>query len=173
MLSTTLILTGGLFLIVALFFGISRAIQVLPILFFLMLIISLFGFILIQFYPIIIILLIIGFIAKKNSPTPKKRTTFYYKTYTQKDFEDMFKNQNGQSYSGSYQNNNFNYFESKEKYYKVLGVQEGATQEEIKKAYRELAKTHHPDKYSNADEKTREWHEKKFKEINEAYEKLK
>src|SRR5574344_720248 len=99
MLSTTLILTGGLFLIVALFFGINRAIKVLPILFFLMLIISFFGFVLIKFYPIILILLIIGFIAKRNSPTPKKRTTFYYKTYTQKDFEDMFRNQNGQSYS--------------------------------------------------------------------------
>jgi DnaJ-class molecular chaperone len=50
-------------------------------------------------------------------------------------------------------------------YYKILGVNRKATEEEIKKAYRKLAKTHHPDKNPNDKEA-----ENKFKEISEAYE---
>jgi len=46
-------------------------------------------------------------------------------------------------------------------YYKILGVAKGASEEEIKKAYRKLAHQHHPDKATGD--------EKKFKEINEAY----
>ncbi|WP_448587673.1 DnaJ C-terminal domain-containing protein [Thermocrinis sp.] len=48
-------------------------------------------------------------------------------------------------------------------YYKILGVDRKASQEEIKKAYRRLAKEWHPD--VNPDPKA----EEKFKEINEAY----
>lgn len=48
----------------------------------------------------------------------------------------------------------------KKNYYKVLGVTKGASKQEIKKAYRKLAATHHPDKGGD---------EEKFKEINEAY----
>ncbi|MBI4406987.1 MAG: molecular chaperone DnaJ [Candidatus Kerfeldbacteria bacterium] len=46
-------------------------------------------------------------------------------------------------------------------YYKVLGVDKGASQDEIKKAFRKLAHQHHPDKSSGD--------EAKFKELNEAY----
>lgn len=48
-------------------------------------------------------------------------------------------------------------------YYKILGVGKEATENEIKKAYRKLARKHHPD--INPDDKDAE---KKFKEINEA-----
>lgn len=51
--------------------------------------------------------------------------------------------------------------------YKILGVNYGATEEEIKKAYRELALKYHPDKH-NGDKKA----EEKFKEINGAYDKI-
>jgi molecular chaperone DnaJ len=49
-------------------------------------------------------------------------------------------------------------------YYQVLGVPESATQDQIKKAYRKLAKKHHPD--ANPDNKAAG---ERFKEISEAY----
>ena len=54
--------------------------------------------------------------------------------------------------------------------YKVLGVREGATQEEIKAAYKELAKKYHPDKYVN--NPLGDLAAEKMKEINEAYDYL-
>lgn len=52
----------------------------------------------------------------------------------------------------------------KRDYYEVLGVSRDASTEEIKKAYKKLAKQYHPD--LNPDSKTAE---EKFKEVNEAY----
>ena len=56
----------------------------------------------------------------------------------------------------------------KRDYYEVLGVNKNATDEELKKAYRKLAKKYHPD--ANPDNKAEA--EAKFKEVNEAYENL-
>lgn len=56
----------------------------------------------------------------------------------------------------------------KRDYYEVLGVQKGATDADLKKAYRKMAKKYHPD--NNLDNK--EAAEKKFKEVNEAYDVL-
>jgi curved DNA-binding protein len=52
-------------------------------------------------------------------------------------------------------------------YYEILGLKKDATQDEIKKTYRKLAKKHHPDANPNSKAS-----EEKFKEINEAYEVL-
>jgi len=54
--------------------------------------------------------------------------------------------------------------------YEVLGVPKNATPEEIKKAYRKLAKQYHPDNYVN--NPLADLAAEKFKEINEAYEQL-
>src|SRR5579884_2937433 len=52
-------------------------------------------------------------------------------------------------------------------YYKILGVERTASQDDIKKAFRKLARKHHPDMNPGNKEA-----EKRFKEINEAYEVL-
>jgi DnaJ-class molecular chaperone len=50
-------------------------------------------------------------------------------------------------------------------YYKILGVDEKANEDEIKKAYRRMSMLHHPDKNGNTDES-----KQKFQELNNAYE---
>jgi len=54
--------------------------------------------------------------------------------------------------------------------YKVLGVSPNATDDEIKQAYRELARKYHPDKYRESD--LADLAEEKMKEINAAYEEI-
>ncbi|MGM9970401.1 MAG: molecular chaperone DnaJ [Anaeroplasma sp.] len=55
---------------------------------------------------------------------------------------------------------------AKRDYYEILGLSKGASQDEIKRAYRQLAKKYHPDVNKEPDA------EEKFKEINEAYDVL-
>lgn len=54
--------------------------------------------------------------------------------------------------------------------YEVLGVSRDATEEEIKKAYRELARKYHPDNYVNSP--LADVASEKMKEINEAYDQV-
>ena len=54
--------------------------------------------------------------------------------------------------------------------YEVLGIKEGASEEEIRAAYRELVKKYHPDKYQ--DNPLADLAEQKLREVNEAYDML-
>lgn len=51
-------------------------------------------------------------------------------------------------------------FDPNKNYYEILGVDENASEDEIKKAFRKLAVKHHPDRW---------WDQEEFKKINEAY----
>lgn len=54
--------------------------------------------------------------------------------------------------------------------YEILGIKEGASEEEIKQAYRDMVKKYHPDKY--VDNPLQDLAEEKMREINEAYDYL-
>ena len=110
-------------------------------------------------------------------------------TFTQEEFEEFeefIRNAFGGSFGGSTYGNSSGgyrqggsyqrtgtYTSNRSRYYRILGLKDGASQEEIKKAYRQLAKEHHPDKFVNASDSDKKFHEDKMKEINEAYENLK
>lgn len=74
----------------------------------------------------------------------------------------------GNRYSSSYTDSH-----STKNPYLVLGINEQATDEEVKKAYRRLAMKFHPDKVENLGEEVKKNAEKQFREINEAYETIK
>lgn len=61
---------------------------------------------------------------------------------------------------------------SKRDYYEVLGLQKGASAEDIKKAYRKLAVKWHPDKWQQASDAEKKTAEENFKELAEAYDVL-
>lgn len=111
-------------------------------------------------------------------------------TFTQEEFEEFIRNAFGGNFGGTYggstygnssggyrQGGNYQrtgtYTSNRSRYYRILGLKDGASQEEIKKAYHQLAKEHHPDKFVNASDSEKKFHESKMKEINEAYENLK
>ena len=57
--------------------------------------------------------------------------------------------------------------------YDVLEITSSATDEEVKKAYRDMAKKHHPDKVANLGEDVKKAATEKFQKINAAYEEIK
>lgn len=65
------------------------------------------------------------------------------------------------------------FFDNLDAAYKVLEIERNATNDEIKKAYRNMALKHHPDKVSYLGEDIRKTAEERFQKVNQAYEKIK
>jgi hypothetical protein len=92
--------------------------------------------------------------------------SFYRKNY------QSFDHNKGSSQKDTHGSNRFQEGNSSRDPYAVLNVPKDASQEEIKKAYRELANKYHPDKVHHLGDEFRELAEKRFKEIEEAYREL-
>lgn len=64
------------------------------------------------------------------------------------------------------------FYDSTDNAYKILELQKGATPQDIKKAYRRMAKKYHPDKVQHLGEEHQKGAEAKFRKVQEAYEQL-
>ncbi|OHD06419.1 MAG: hypothetical protein A2086_13435 [Spirochaetes bacterium GWD1_27_9] len=73
-------------------------------------------------------------------------------------------------YNSGYQNN---YAKPPKDYYAILEISENASDEEIKKQYRTLCKTYHPDRFEHLPAKEKKEYEEKMKEIIDAYDEIK
>lgn len=170
-------------IIIVLFIGslTGRAFNILPLVLILLATLFLsFGVKMVSFIlhnPWLLFMIVVYFLFRKKTPKKRSGRFYYYSSKNaqgQKDFEEFFRQAGGYSYS-NYQNGGESIFTqqgSTDKDYENLGTTRGVSKEEIKKAYRDKVKMHHPDRYTNASEKEREYHEAKIKEINESYEKI-
>lgn len=64
------------------------------------------------------------------------------------------------------------FFKTTDDAYKILEIEKSATDADVKKAYRSMAKKYHPDKLHHMDEAYRQGAEEKFRKVQEAYEKI-
>ena len=64
------------------------------------------------------------------------------------------------------------FYNSSDNAYKILEIDKTATRDEIKKAYRNMAKKYHPDKVIHLGKEHQKGAEEKFRQVQEAYEQL-
>ncbi|RLB15583.1 MAG: hypothetical protein DRG82_11260 [Deltaproteobacteria bacterium] len=97
---------------------------------------------------------------------------WYLYRYSKRKFaEERSYGESGSRYSGGNQERPKGSRSSPDPY-EVLGISRNATQEEIKMAYKKLAGKYHPDKVSHLGREFQTLAEKRFKDIQEAYETL-
>lgn len=72
----------------------------------------------------------------------------------------------------NYQSIESMFLHSDDEAYKILGISKNATDSEVKKAYRAMAKKYHPDRVASENEAIRKGAEEKFKKVQQAYEKI-
>jgi DnaJ like chaperone protein len=99
--------------------------------------------------------------------------------YSKKKFEQgssSFETNKGQRFSNEGATGSNSQFEKKHSLkdpFEVLGIEQDASQDKIKDVYRKMAKQYHPDKVAHLGKEFQEIAEKRFKEIQKAYEMLK
>ncbi|KAI1230304.1 hypothetical protein IHE44_0010270 [Lamprotornis superbus] len=87
-----------------------------------------------------------------------------------RDYEKVYQTEKTKEHKQLLKNAQVELKKSKRKdYYKILGVNKNASEDEIKKAYRKRALMHHPDRHSGASAEVQKEEEKKFKEVGEAF----
>ncbi|XP_030364174.1 dnaJ homolog subfamily C member 7 isoform X1 [Strigops habroptila] len=87
-----------------------------------------------------------------------------------RDYEKVYQTEKTKEHKQLLKNAQVELKKSKRKdYYKILGVDKNASEDEIKKAYRKRALMHHPDRHSGASAEVQKEEEKKFKEVGEAF----
>ena len=92
--------------------------------------------------------------------------------YFTRQYQYQYQQQRQQQYSQS--NSSYSRsFSSLENDYKVLEISSSVSDEEVKKAYRQLAMKHHPDRVNHLGEDIRKTAEEKFTILNQAYERIK
>ena len=111
---------------------------------------------------VILFLLWRFFYSVKKSPFQNRR--FYSRNY-----QYFNKGYGGSQSTGSGARQPFDADPSSNDPYQVLGIERNATEDEIKRAYRQLANKYHPDKVHHLGEEFKKLAEQRFKEIEEAY----
>ena len=117
-------------------------------------------------------LVIIGLLWRYFYAHKKKRTPFQRYDRNGQNFDDYRNGQNGRERDGSQTETNTRKFNSELDSYQILGIAKSASEEEIKRAYRQLANKYHPDKVAHLGHEFRELAEIRFKEIQRAYQEL-
>ena len=117
-------------------------------------------------------IVILGLLWRYLYTQKKKREAF------QKYYQDGRATHNNQHSQGDNQNKSRTYTHANDfagdwDPHRVLGVEPGASQEDIKQAYRRLAGKYHPDKVEHLGDEFKALAENRFKEIQRAYQELK
>ena len=117
-------------------------------------------------------LVIIGFLLRYFMKRRMSWPPFQHKRDNRQDDRSSEANNSGNSRSGA-RNQQQRASSAERDPYQILGIARGAPQETIKQAYRELAGKYHPDKVEYLGEEFKVLAEKRFKEIQRAYDELK
>jgi uncharacterized membrane protein YkvA (DUF1232 family) len=118
-------------------------------------------------------LVVLGFLWRYFYLSKKKRGGFqkYYQSGRNTHSDENSKKAAGEK--SSHSNTQTQNFSSLWDPYKILEIKGGASQEDIKRAYRQLAGKYHPDKVEHLGDEFKILAEKRFKEIQQAYQELK
>ena len=115
-------------------------------------------------------LVVLGFLLRYFYTQKKKREAFQNYYQNRQKVNNDANGTTGENHSR--RPNNDRQSSSQWDPYRVLGVESGASQETIKKAFRQLAGKYHPDQVAHLGDEFRVLAEKRFKEIHRAYDEL-